>query len=445
MSEVLLIPRPTTKFPKLSDDQRQSISDQISRRSDIGLDWLEKIRRFSSVSGRNLRSVTIRKYGADCNVHLRWMADILIDNSFNRKPFAGAPVDQAMLNAALYCVDALGVRRPSRVQDSISALQEWLCATKPLPLQPSAMGIVFDGNVEYWRNETKCNGLVIICPSPYSLYSLSVISILNALGISIEALIVRKFSVSRLRQEWRRDGPRLLKKIWRKLVLRSDENADRTEVSLKSVCDALKPLARDVRVIAQKHGIPVVEVEDLDDTLIPLSKLAPRLAIFTGGGLIGKSVLDAFPDGIINVHMGSLPHHKGMDVVQAPILEGYFDDVALTAHLMEPRLDRGPVLSKFRVSSDGYPTLGALRNELSAVLPLIAVDAALGVSSKRLTTEVQEDLGRQYYFIHQSLCETIDHVMKQRYQRRDSNRVNEMVKKAMYSLRNDRSVESSPA
>jgi len=254
------------------------------------------------------------------------MADILIDNSFNLKPFAGAPVDQATLNAALYCIDALGARRPSRVQDSMAALEEWLCATKTLPLQPSAMGIVFDGNVEYWRNETKCNGLVIICPSPYSLYSLSVISILNALGISIEALIVRKFSVSRLRQEWRRDGTRLLKKIWRKLVLRSDENADRTEVSLKSVCDALKPLARDVRVIAKKYRIPVVEVEELDDALMPLSKLAPRLAIFTGGGLIGKSVLDAFPDGIINVHMGvyhnirvwtsfRLPSSKGISMM----------------------------------------------------------------------------------------------------------------------------------
>src|SRR5271166_2383878 len=76
MSEILLIPRPTKKFPKLSDDQRQAISDQISRRSDTGLEWLEKIRRFSSVSGRNLRSVAVRKYGADCDVLLRWRPSI---------------------------------------------------------------------------------------------------------------------------------------------------------------------------------------------------------------------------------------------------------------------------------------------------------------------------------------------------------------------------------
>lgn len=134
-----------------------------------------------------------------------------------------------------------------------------------------------------------------------------------------------------------------------------------------------------------------------------------------------------------------------MDVVQAPILEGYFDDVALTAHLMEPRLDRGPVLSRFRVSSDAYPTLGALRNELSAVLPLIAVDAALGFSSKRLNTEVQADRGRQYYFIHQSLCETIDRVMKQRYQKRDANCVNHIVKMVLNYLRAAEGVKASPA
>ena len=81
------------------------------------------------------------------------------------------------------------------------------------------------------------------------------------------------------------------------------------------------------------------------------------------------------------------------------------ESVGLTAHFMTSDLDAGDVLTKLTVplDLDAYPTLGALRNALSGAMPLMLVDAALGVTSGRLPRTVQPDAGRRYHVVHPRL------------------------------------------
>ena len=125
--------------------------------------------------------------------------------------------------------------------------------------------------------------------------------------------------------------------------------------------------------------------------------------------MISQSILDTFSQGVLNVHMGILPKYKGMDVVQAPILEG--DSVGLTGHVMAAELDAGPIVQKFKISTLGYTSLGSLRNSLSAVIPILAIDSLLGMFSGRLTTLDQPPGGRQYYMMHPLLMKLTNNVL----------------------------------
>ena len=130
--------------------------------------------------------------------------------------------------------------------------------------------------------------------------------------------------------------------------------------------------------------------------------------------MVREPMLKTFSKGVVNVHLGALPQYKGMDVVQAPVLDGCFDAVGMTAHLMTPKLDEGPVVSTFTTSSEGYSSLGSLRNEMSALSPLMSFDACLGLSSGRYRPIEQPKRGRQYFIVHDVLNDVISEVLAKR-------------------------------
>jgi methionyl-tRNA formyltransferase len=97
-----------------------------------------------------------------------------------------------------------------------------------------------------------------------------------------------------------------------------------------------------------------------------------------------------------------------MDVVQWPVLEGRLDNVGVTAHLMDAGLDTGPVIQTFRVDPRRYQTIGALRNVISGLMPLLLIDTALGLSSGRLHPSRQTEVHSQYYYVHEALLAVLD-------------------------------------
>ena len=184
---------------------------------------------------------------------------------------------------------------------------------------------------------------------------------------------------------------------------------------MRSVYESIAPEIKDIRLKAKSDGVEVFNVNCLDDCLSSLSSLPLDLALFTGGGMVSRSMISLFPRGIINVHMGGLPQFKGMDVPQAAVLEGCFDHVTMTSHLMSASLDAGPVISRFSVSSDSYQDIGAMRNELSAVSPFISVYSALALFSGRLEAVTQPISGDQYYILHHKLASLLAIVMSNRF------------------------------
>ncbi|MCY4599646.1 MAG: formyltransferase family protein [Acidobacteria bacterium] len=257
--------------------------------------------------------------------------------------------------------------------------------------------------------------MVIFAPSPGSLNALATLELCRRLGVPVAGVVLRRFTLGRFRDEWRRHGPRLLRKIRRQLILGGDEHADPADTSLGLLVRRLDPGTRDLRRLAGAMGAPVRRVDDFGDVAGDPAVTGFRIGLFTGGGILPRPLLEALEAGVVNVHTGHLPGYRGMDGVPAALLEGRPASVGLTAHYMTPAIDRGDVLTRLTVDPGRYPTAGALHNALAGLMPLMLVDAALGIGSGRLSRTPQPAGGRRHYVMHPRLRALVDECLVRRH------------------------------
>ena len=126
--------------------------------------------------------------------------------------------------------------------------------------------------------------IVVFCPNPYSLYTTSVCELLIRRGYEIDCVVVRKFSVARFRQEFARDGMRLIRKIWKKLVLRGGSGLSSAESPLVALRRREGIQLKDVNDLAAR-GTRIVKCGSLNDPAVAtvLRSFPQRLVVFTGG------------------------------------------------------------------------------------------------------------------------------------------------------------------
>ena len=63
---------------------------------------------------------------------------------------------------------------------------------------------------------------------------------------------------------------------------------------------------------------------------------------------ISKELIDAIPQGIINIHPGYLPHFRGCSAVEWSLLEGF--PITNTLHYMSEDYDSGDIIGIYRVN-----------------------------------------------------------------------------------------------
>ena len=409
--------KPPRMLEALSLNERQIIFKAIQENKAEGLLWLEKLRKFTSFHNRNLRKVSKLRFKEHSADHLSWLREIFLSRIIDH---ANNLEDSSVINAVLIANDACenSDQYKVKIERILSNLERKLIATAPIPLKEQSNSKIFAYSFKKWASSSlRKIPVTIFCPSPFSLFSITVLQILLYLKIPIKTVVILKFSPGRVKSELYRDGLSLfLKRVWRKLILRSDENTDESQISLKFLKNSLASNTSDIRALARLHNIPCLPVTNFDECLSLEQNPQGEICIFTGGGLIGSKILQYFTLGVINIHMGPLPQYKGMDVVEAPILDGCFNSIALTAHLMEPALDAGPILSEIVFYTDEYKSLGALRNEMGALMPILAIDSIVSILSSESELTPQHSSGQQYYFIHPNLRDIIARVMFQRYE-----------------------------
>ncbi|WP_297791181.1 methionyl-tRNA formyltransferase [uncultured Anaerococcus sp.] len=125
----------------------------------------------------------------------------------------------------------------------------------------------------------------------------------------------------------------------------------------------------EIKKYAQDHGIEVVTpktvntpdfVESLKDLDIDF------IVVVAFGQLIGKGLLEAFEDRIINLHPSILPELRGASPMQFSLLNGD-KKTAATTMLIEKGMDSGDILIQELVDIDDKDTYTNLEEKLSEI------------------------------------------------------------------------------
>lgn len=252
--------------------------------------------------------------------------------------------------------------------------------------------------------------LAVIAPTPRSLYSRLVTHLaFQEPGVEVGLLIVRQvLSPRRIRAELRRDGPRLLDKVYQKLVLGERAYpADDPESLLGLARQSALP-GRTLRDLARLHRIPLATVGDFNGPRAErlLQAARPDVIAYTGGGLIRSNLLSIPRLGILNCHMGILPEFRGMDVVEWAVLEAgeALPKIGLTLHLMDRGVDTGPILLQYALELRSGDTLASVRRRLEPAMARLMLAGILGLRDGTLSPRPQTIAeGRQYFILHPRL------------------------------------------
>ncbi len=136
-----------------------------------------------------------------------------------------------------------------------------------------------------------------------------------------------------------------------------------------------------VKVIAQSHGIAVVQPEKLEDAERQIRSSGCDLAILASyGKIVPKNIIDLFEKGIIVVHPSLLPKYRGATPIQSAILSGD-RETGTTLILMDEKVDHGPLLSGRKLEMAEGETYTALHDKLAQ----LSADLLLEVVPKYLS------------------------------------------------------------
>jgi methionyl-tRNA formyltransferase len=110
--------------------------------------------------------------------------------------------------------------------------------------------------------------------------------------------------------------------------------------------------ASETAALAASAGLPYRAPKSPNDpdTLAWIRTLGCRVAVMSGyARIVRKGFLDAFPDGVINLHGGPLPGYRGGSPLNWQILRGE-REIGLSLLFTEQGVDTGPVLAR-----DAFP------------------------------------------------------------------------------------------
>jgi methionyl-tRNA formyltransferase len=149
---------------------------------------------------------------------------------------------------------------------------------------------------------------------------------------------------------------------------------------------------RDFGELAAEVGALFLESPHLDDdgVVATIAGAGADVAISVNWPtLVPPAVLNVFPHGVVNAHLGDLPRYRGNATPNWAILEGE-SEVVTTLHLMDAGLDSGPILAQRRMPMDETTYIGDVYAFSRANTPEMFVEVVDALAAGTLAATPQD-------------------------------------------------------
>jgi methionyl-tRNA formyltransferase len=150
----------------------------------------------------------------------------------------------------------------------------------------------------------------------------------------------------------------------------------------------------DVRIQAEKYGIPVITPERIrkePEAIETLKNCAPDVIVVTAfGQILPQEILDIPKYGCINVHASLLPKYRGASPIQWAVLNGEKES-GVTTMMMDAGLDTGDILLQKALPLDAKETGGSLFDKLASLGGELIVETLKQLEEGTLPRTPQDD------------------------------------------------------
>lgn len=182
------------------------------------------------------------------------------------------------------------------------------------------------------------------------------------------------------------------------LISRRDKGSNHELVAVYTQPN--KPVGRkhlltppEVKVIAEQHGIPVMQPESLkeSDALEHFAAFQPDLAVVMAyGQILPRKIIEVPSIACVNLHASLLPRFRGASPIQAAIREGDAETGITLMHVVA-KLDAGDMILKESIPILPGETGGSLHDRLALLGPRV-LERGLGeLMTQSLRAERQDE------------------------------------------------------
>lgn len=152
-----------------------------------------------------------------------------------------------------------------------------------------------------------------------------------------------------------------------------------------------------VKLLAQKHGIPILQPEKIQDTKYEMQNTRPDLIIVASyGQILPKEILEIPKHGCLNVHPSLLPKYRGASPVQYAVLNGEKES-GVTIMLIDEKMDHGPIIANVKCKMKNEKiTYLELKRDLAEVGAKLLVETIPKWINKEIQPIPQDDSKATY-------------------------------------------------
>lgn len=131
-------------------------------------------------------------------------------------------------------------------------------------------------------------------------------------------------------------------------------------------------------------------------TVDAMRRLEPDVILVFGTGLLEQSLIDAFPNRILNIHLGLSPYYRGAGTNFWPLVNREPEYCGATIHFLDAGVDSGPIVAHVRPEmhdDDGPHEIG---NQTIVAAADALASAAMALLTGGVRSVEQRGEGRLY-------------------------------------------------